>query len=207
MSYMERAVEELHKGFRLLNEHFFKGEELDTPVITIQNQGKRRGVLGWCTVNPVWKDKEGQIQQWEINITAEYLNRNWVDTMQTLLHEMVHLYNIRAGVKDTSRGTVYHNKRFKAEAEKRGLIVQYDPLLGWAITDLAPDTRAVIEKWDIDPEAFKLARLGESLDPKKPKKGKSSIKMVCPVCGNIARITKEYRLKCGECDEFMEPDE
>jgi hypothetical protein len=202
--YMQRAVEELHKIFQLVNKHFFAGEELETPVITVQGQGRKRGILGWCTVYPIWKDNNKEIQQWEINITAEYLNRPWIDITETMLHEMVHLYNTRAGVKDTSRGNVYHNKHFKKEAENRGLLVERDPKLGWAITRLSPEAQEIIEKWDIDPEAFKLARLPESAPGKKGGKGSNSIKMVCPMCGGIARITKEFRLKCGECDVFME---
>lgn len=73
--YIKLAVTELHKGFRYLNRDFFPGEELETPAIVVQNQGRRRNVLGWCTSDPVWTDQNNKIKLWEINITAEYLNR------------------------------------------------------------------------------------------------------------------------------------
>lgn len=205
MPFIKRATEELHKGFDLLNKTFFPGEELEIPTITIQNQGNRKLVLGWCSTVPFWEDGQGEIKKYEINITAEYLNRDWVDTMQTLLHEMVHLYNSYHGVQDCSRGNVYHNRRFKEEAEKRGLVVQHSKELGWAHTSLSPEAEEKIRAFDIDPEAFKIYRIPRTAVQKKTKggKGSSTRKMVCPSCGNIARITKDYRLKCGECEEYM----
>lgn len=205
--YLKKATVELHKGFHLLNETFFAGEELQAPAITIQNQGRKSmGVLGWCSNAPRWRDKEEQVALYEINITAEYLNRDWVDTMETLLHEMVHLYNSYHEVKDTSRGCVYHNKKFKAEAEKRGLNVAFDKKLGWAFTSLQKEAEEKIRQFDIDPEAFKIARAFDmgGIGKKGGKKKGNSIKWSCPSCGNIARTTKQFIIKCGDCDEIME---
>ena len=41
---------------------------------------------------------------YEINICAEHLARPFEQVAETLLHEMVHLYNLQIGVQDTSRG-------------------------------------------------------------------------------------------------------
>lgn len=207
--FMQEAINELHRMFAFLNVEFFKGEELDIPIITIQNQGKM-SAYGWCTVYPIWKDAENKIEKWELNLTAEYINRPWMDTAKTLLHEMVHYYNKVHGVKDVSRGTQYHNKKFKDEAEKRGLVVEKGEKVGWGRTPAWQDwAREIMEKYEANPEGFALARLPESAGGKKGKGkgGSSSIKMVCPSCGGIARITKEFRLKCGECDEYMEAEE
>ena len=54
---------------------------------------------------------------YEINICAEHLARPFEQVAETLLHEMVHLYNLQIGVQDTSRGGTYHNKKYK-EARK-----------------------------------------------------------------------------------------
>lgn len=204
--FMQEAINELHRMYDFLNVSFFKGEELEMPIITIQTQGKT-SAYGWCTVYPIWKDADSKIEKWEINITAEYLNRPWMDTAKTLLHEMVHYYNKVHGVKDVSRGTQYHNKKFKAEAEKRGLTVDYWEKVGWGVTpDWQDWSREIIEKYEANPDAFIMSRTIFSTAEKKKGKGggsSSSIKMVCPMCGNIARITKAYALKCGECDEIM----
>lgn len=53
---------------------------------------------------------------------------------ETLLHEMVHLYNLQIGVQDTSRGGTYHNKKYKEAAEKHGLTVEKDAKYGWTKT-------------------------------------------------------------------------
>lgn len=60
----------------------------------------------------------------------------------TVLHEMVHLYNIQTGVQDTSRGGTYHNKRFREAAEARDLHISYDKRIGWSVTE---PTEALIE--------------------------------------------------------------
>ena len=52
----------------------------------------------------------------------------------TILHEMVHLYNIQHDIQDCSRGGTYHNKKFKAEAEKHMLRIEKDKRYGWTIT-------------------------------------------------------------------------
>ena len=48
---------------------------------------------------------------YEINICAEHLARPFEQVAETLLHEMVHLYNLQIGVQDTSRNGTYHNKK------------------------------------------------------------------------------------------------
>jgi len=52
-----------------------------------------------------------------------------------MMHEMVHLYNIAHNVQDCCRGGAYHNRKFKAEAERRGLVIEHHPACGWTITE------------------------------------------------------------------------
>lgn len=52
----------------------------------------------------------------------------------TLIHEMVHLYNIKQGIQDRSRGGTYHNKKFKGEAEKYMIRIEKHENCGRAIT-------------------------------------------------------------------------
>ncbi|MBT2724519.1 SprT-like domain-containing protein [Bacillus sp. ISL-46] len=98
---IQKAIDELHIAFQKLNEEFFKGE-LPEPAITIQSGGKRKS-MGWCSTNEVWRDKEGKNKRYELNIGAEYLDIEFMETMDTMLHEMVHLYNAINGVQDCSR--------------------------------------------------------------------------------------------------------
>lgn len=40
--------------------------------------------MGWCTTNEVWHDKEGTIKMYEINLSAEYINISFIETIQTI---------------------------------------------------------------------------------------------------------------------------
>ena len=54
--------------------------------------------------------------------------------MGTLMHEMVHYYCQLNGIADVSQNGRYHNKKFKEEAEKRGLVISWGQYIGWSIT-------------------------------------------------------------------------
>jgi hypothetical protein len=208
MSTIERAVEELHKGFRLLNDKIFSGT-LPEPAILIQNQGHRtRNILGWCTQQKIWMDKEQTIRKYEINITAEYLDRDVTEIMETMLHEMVHLYCQVNDIKDTSRSGTYHNKRFRDEAERHGLTVEFDKQIGWAYTNLKPETKKTIESFNLDREAFKIKRYtwgvndnGDSQDNKddRPRRKRSKNVWECPDCKERIKAKKKINIICGKC--------
>lgn len=215
---IEVAIEELHKGFRLLNDRIFNSQ-LPLPAILVQNQGTRtRNILGWCTVDKIWADDNQTIQMYELNITAEFLNRPLSEIMCTMLHEMVHLYCNVANIKDTSRKGGYHNKRFKTEAEKAGMAVTFNKSNGWAVTTLLPQTQAMIESLDLNQEAFKIKRYtwgevatdGEDPEEKPKKKPPQNI-WHCPGCGIEIKPKKKVKLNiiCGKCMKpFVEkPDE
>src|SRR5690554_5393873 len=130
---IEEITKELHKAYDLINKRFFNNE-LPVVAITIQSSGTRKLSMGWCTTKEIWGDKEGKYKMYEINLTPEFLDLNFHETMDTLMHEMVHLYNIINNVQDVSRGGTYHNKKFKEESEKRGFYYESnepDKKYGW----------------------------------------------------------------------------
>lgn len=124
-----RTAGYLEKIFRAVNADWFGGE-LEEPIITIQSTPR---AYGHVTVSKVWKRK-GE-QRHELNIGAETLQRPIEEVVATIVHEAVHLYNLAHGVQDCSRGNTYHNKRFKEEAERRGLVISHHPTYGWTITE------------------------------------------------------------------------
>lgn len=75
----------------------------------------------------------------EVVVSAEYLNRDPVDVIETLIHEAAHALNFARGIKDCSKNQ-YHNKRFKAAAEELGLVVDQMPHYGWAHTTMTEAT-------------------------------------------------------------------
>lgn len=206
-----RAVQQLNRYFKIVNEGLFDGE-LETPTITIQSSV---GAYGHITVGKVWHAATDKGESYELNLSADYLNRPIEDLIATLVHECVHLYNLMHNVKDTSNNCVYHNKKFKEEAEKRLLHIEHHDRYGWTIT--SPTEQLI--NWIIDnglteilinrgaPISWNTPGIGgngsgpaPTVSPIKPK-GSNSIKWVCPQCGAIIRSTKEVNVICGDCNE------
>jgi len=208
MPTLEKTLSELYRLFKLLNKHFYAGE-LQTPVIVVQSKGKNKNALGWCTTQKIWRDKdedEGKKEYYEITITAEFLFLPIAEIIDTLLHEMIHLFNLQRGKKDCSRNNTYHNTVFKEAAISHGLEVKYNGKHGWNQTTLSEDTKKLITSIAIDEDAFRLVRA----DTDKPRNGgrrQSSRKYMCPMCGLIIRSTKDVagKILCIDCDaEFQE---
>lgn len=184
--------------FSRLNEHFFDNE-LERVVFTFES-GFKKGAYGWITTVKEWK--QGQTERYNINISADYLNRNKEAIIATLLHEMCHLYALQKEIKDTSRSGIYHNKKFKKIAEEHGLDVAEADKIGWSVTSLKPET---IE-WLIENSNFAEITIYKEkplVADRVAKPKQSTRKYVCPCCGLIVRTTKECRIKCIECDKEM----
>lgn len=204
----------LNKIFSMLNETYFENA-LSKPVITIQSTPK---AYGHVTVGKVW-ESDGTYRH-ELNIGAGTLTRPIENIVATMLHEMVHLYNIQRGVQDTSRGGTYHNTKFRDEATKRDLIIEHHQTYGWTIT--SPSDNLIM--WCLERDLIEIQvnrNEGYALPPStggktgtataKPttgtaKKPSSTRKYVCPCCGASVRATREIRLICGECYDGKNPD-
>jgi hypothetical protein len=211
---IQSAIDELQRMFKLLNKIYFN-DELERPVIAILTDSTS-GAYGWISVNKVWNSKDNAWFR-EINLCAEYLNRPAELVITTLMHEMVHLFNIQCGVQDTSRAGTYHNREFKDAAEARGLIVEKDPKYGFCVTNPSPEFTELVKK-HCRAGCFKLERQKTYRDgtPKITKTGgdgkektvtrtkQSSRKYICPKCGVIVRATKEVNIICGDCDTPFE---
>lgn len=221
MVTLQTIIQELDKLFLLFNDRFYQGA-LIKPVITIQTNGKHKLTLGWCTTKRIWKDTLSGEFYYEINLSAEFLFRGIFDISETLLHEMVHLYNLQNEVQDCSRKGTYHNKYFRQEAGNHGLICSFSKKYGWSHTELTEETKSFIDSLPINPDDFSLTRLTpgllaalglppgatpddevDSSDPILPIKKGNSRKYSCPVCGQSVRATKAVHIICGDCNEKM----
>lgn len=209
-----RTAGYLEKIFRALNADWFGGE-LEEPIITIQSTPR---AYGHVTVGKVWYRKDQA--RHELNLGAETLTRPIEEVVATIMHEMVHLYNIAHGVQDCSRGNTYHNKKFKEEAERRGLIIEHHQTYGWTIT--SPSDKLMEYILDMGWSEISMNRGfgwtpppstggagGKSgnggapvTGPTGPKKS-STRKLQCPCCGNSVRATKAVRIMCMDCNEQM----
>lgn len=138
----------------------------------------------------------------EISLNPEHLNRPIEGILGTLLHEMIHLYCFSNNIKDTSNNCVYHNKRFKKEAEERGLIIEHAKTIGWSVTTLQPNTKELIKIFKINEEVFdyyrKTPQIIKTLSVRKPR-----TKYKCE-CGNIISSNKELKIQCNVCNARFE---
>lgn len=206
-----RTAGYLEKIFRALNADWFEGE-LEEPIITIQSTPN---AYGHVTVAKTWKRKD----DWrhELNMGAETIDRPIEEVVATMMHEMVHLYNIAHGVQDCSRGGTYHNKKFRDEAERRGLAIKHHEKYGWTITE---PTMELIEyiinkgwgeisirrgyEWTPPRSTGTKTGNGNTAGPAAGPKKSSTRKLKCPCCGNSVRATKAVRIMCMDCMEQMQ---
>ena len=203
-----RVAGYLNKIFDLLNETYFEST-LSRPTITIQSTPKAYG--HFSLREDTWVSKLGGTH--EINIGAGTLSRDIECVVATLLHEMVHYYNHINGIQDCSRGNTYHNKRFKAAAEQRGLCVEHSDKYGWSHTSPSDELLQFCLDNDlgdilINRNEFSGVRVpgtgthsgtGIAVPPKKS----STRKYLCPCCGNSVRATKTVNIGCLDCGVQM----
>lgn len=211
---MSRAVGQLEKIYNCLNVDFFEGA-LPTPIITVQS---KPGTMGHCSVAKVWQ--RPQDSTYELNIAAEVLNFPIEETLDTMIHEMVHLYCRENDIKEVSRGGKYHNGKFKEEAEKRGLECYKCGQYGWNTRPTDKLVEYAMERdWNeirIGRHSFQFPgiRTGEG-GPQHSggntggqtvpggKRPSSTRKLQCPCCKNSVRATKAVRIMCMDCNEQM----
>lgn len=209
---MSRAVGQLEKIYNALNADLFNGS-LPVPIITVQS---KPGTYGHCTTSKVWRNKD--TEQYEMNIAAEMLNMEIEEVLDTLIHEMVHLYCRENGIQEVSRGGKYHNGKFKALAEEKGLVCYKAGQYGWNTKGHDNDklTEYALEKgWS----EIRICRGGmprlhipaggtQSSNPAEQAEGgkrpSSTRKYICPCCKNSVRATKAINIICGDCMEKME---
>ncbi|MTD40104.1 SprT-like family protein [Erwinia sp. CPCC 100877] len=184
----------LEVAFDDLNRKYFESA-LSKSVITIQSTPS---AYGHFTTSQVW---DLAIEKaYEINIGAETLNRKIEEIIATLIHEMVHQYCAEKNIKDTSRGNTYHNKRFKEEAEKRGLVISYAPGIGWSVTE---PTKELIDYVENNEIYKRISMKRNSMLKIKGSKKSSTRKYVCLSCNQTVRATKEVNILCGNCKQVM----
>ena len=204
-----RVAGYLNKIFDLLNETYFEST-LSRPTITIQSTPKAYG--HFSLREDTWVSKLGGTH--EINIGAGTLSRDIECVVATLLHEMVHYYNHINGIQDCSRGNTYHNKRFKAAAEQRGLCVEHSDKYGWSHTSPSDELLQFCLDNDLtdillnrnEYSGFQIPGTGTHngvpggvVTPRKS----STRKYLCPCCGNSVRATKTVNIGCLDCGVQM----
>lgn len=89
-------------------------------VVVVLSAGLERHAVTWGHFVPEQWDTTGGTRH-ELMVSGECLSRGAPRVLQTVLHEATHALCYARGIKDTSRGGKYHNRRFVAVAETLGL--------------------------------------------------------------------------------------
>ena len=191
------AVKYLDGLFGFFNEKLFKGE-LKKPVITVQLDA-RNTRSGWLTRERVWKD--GNDGAYELNVSAQGLNKPIAEIAADLLHEMCHYYARLRDLKDCDLAGRYHNKLFQKICVLHGLDVSEIKGRGYAKTSLTCDSGHLLKKYTDKnpPELIYRAQDKKGL----PVKVNSVRKYVCPLCGIKVKATRAVNLICADCGEFL----
>ena len=182
------VIKELERVYDVLSNHFdFKAPR---PLITIQTKGRQKNTLGWYGTNK-WKLGKKQIH--EINICAESLNKN---PIETLIHEMVHYHNFCKNIEDCNAHQ-YHNKHFKTRAKSYGLNVEKSGRHGWGLTSISPNLQLTLDKIKINTKIFQLYRQTQ-ISIKAPTKLRKF------TCGcTIVRCATNLEAKCLVCNNVF----
>ena len=206
-------LNELYRIFDALNERYFDNSLPEIFIVLQKGKSKNQNVYGTFTPES-WVHNDGEEEDefgnkivkssdphHEIAMSAEYFTRPTPNWCATLCHEMVHLYCQVNDIEDTSNNGRYHNKRFKVEAEKRGLIIEKGDTIGWSLTTPNADFVDFIDELEVDTKAFEWFR-DTKLDLSATKPSKK--RYVCPICGLEVQAKKDKLIKCCECDKVMD---
>lgn len=211
----------LYEAFDKLNEYYFNNE-LPTVCLMLCDTSRRYS-YGWFTTHKIWTDDRDNHKMHEIALSASMMRLGMHFMIGVLLHELIHLHCSEGGIKDTSNGVTYHNSRFKEEAEKRGLIFKQSEVCkvnGWYQTSLSEEAEAVVDKFELDVNAFAVSRSfvdvvsdieedeeEDELAIKTVKKGRrKNSEYSCPLCDLKFKARDTMSIICGNCEVPLEEE-
>ena len=208
-------LNELYRIYNALNKHYFNSELPEAFIVIKQGKTKNKNVYGTFTAD-AWVHKNGEKMDeetgiatpildenkiHEIAMSGEYLSRPTANMCATMCHEMTHLYCKVNDIEDTSNNGVYHNAKFKREAEKRGLIIEKADTIGWSVTTPKTEFIEFVNGLVIDDEVFRYFRESWADMMVKPTIKK---RWVCPKCGQIVQAKKNASIGCWDCEVQMD---
>ncbi len=196
---ISQIIKELEGLFKHFNIHLFDNS-LPFPIITIQS-GRGR-VKGWFTTEK-WINSTKNETQHEINISSEVLSQKTKkgipQVVITLLHEMVHLYNYKDGIRDMSKNGYHIKKIFGRKSEEKGLEVEYIKKFPGCLTnDLNDDGINIYKKFHFKEDIFTYYRIIRKVKGKlKP--------LQCPKCLYKVQVyyAFEHKLECKTCCSIL----
>lgn len=175
------------------------GIDMKKVYINVQTS---KGCFGHYSKNR-WID--GEDKRDELALNPEKF-QNPLEIVDTMLHELVHVYCDQNNIKDTSRNGFYHNQRFKKIAEEFGLLcIATDN--GWNTTSVGNEE--ALEKINSTlpyPVTSDMIRRSDSRAKRTPQARKPKHVYTCPLCGTEIKHKDLIFLGCIKCKTAMELD-
>ena len=137
---MQQLVAALEDAWATIRQHHAEIPEVVVLVGTGTDHGGALCKLGHFAARR-WRLADGG-ERSEILVAGEGLDRSPDAVLATLLHEAAHALAFARGMRDTSQGGRYHNRRFAAVAAELGLQATLLRPYGLASTAVLPATEA-----------------------------------------------------------------
>lgn len=192
------SIEESERFIRFLDSRFNLNLPNNLIVLIHETRPNIKGFFRSIGCSKIWKEGEQPINS--IVLSSHTLQEA---PFETLAHEIAHFINFNQGVKDCS-GSQYHNKYFKAQAERLLLKVERDKRKGYAYTSETQEFKEMLKEFNPDPQAFKVFQ-EVSIQEQKPK-GRLLLFM-CP-CGCKIRTArnenKPLKAVCQYCNDYFQ---
>ena len=152
-----------------------------------------------------WALREGEGTVHEIMLSGESLKRGGLGTFGTIVHELAHAYCNHNGIQDTSNRGRYHNREFKAVAERFGLNIEKADTIGFSVTSVPRETQEMyageIRHLDEAINHYRVNKVvGDEVHPR------AKYRMSCDCGGEPTPVSKRFLLMdmtCNFCDEPM----
>lgn len=172
----------------LFNIRFFPDTPVPIPALTFERT--RVNNLGYYRLGlNDWAVKD------QINLNRLYIDRPLSETLQTLVHEMVHSWE-HIYVPDEKRTkNWYHTKAFRTKLADIGILTDEK---GCHLAAGDPFVH-LLRQHGVTFEAPKLSPKGLILIPPKKKKGKSKLKKWSCGCQNVRVGKAEFHATCDLC--------
>ena len=215
------AHAELQHAFVFLNLRLFQSQLVDA-LITLQRKNPR--CLGYFSANRFGNTRVADVVD-EIAMNPQHFKVEPIEILQTLAHEMVHMWQAHYGARKSKKA--YHNAEWGAKMEAIGLMPSntgepggkktgqqmMDYVIPGGLFERA--ARELVDGgfrptyYDRDqpkPKGGAGAPEGDGGDEEAEPASSSGKrkKWVCPSCAGQAWGKAGFRLKCFECDVVLE---
>jgi len=184
---------ELYWWVDFFNIVFFKGEPVPTPALTFERS--RVNTLGFYRVG--FNDFAVKDQ---INLNKLYINRPLFETLQTLVHEMVHSWEHIYVPEEKRTKSWYHTTAFRDKLAQIGILAD-EKGCHQAVGD---PFRHILRQHGIEPAVGFETSSGLIVVPLKPKpKGKSKLKKWSCGCTNVRVAIADFQARCLKCNQIF----